>query len=123
MTFWGEALRTPHKTCVAPFCPTIEIVGYFHKTPMNPDVSRCIGMYRDESGFCEVFFLPLPSPSFPLLPLFSLYPHPFTSPPQSAFQRVAHFEADGVSDAVDEEVHQRLAALEFVGLRLAAKVG
>ncbi len=31
----------PHKTCFAPFYPTIEIVGYFHKAPMHRGFVRC----------------------------------------------------------------------------------
>ncbi len=35
------SLRMPNKTCFAPFCPTIEIGGYFHKAPMHRGFVRC----------------------------------------------------------------------------------
>ncbi len=46
---WGGrivSLRMPHKTCFAPFYPTIEIVGYFHKAPMHRDFVRVAPMNR-----------------------------------------------------------------------------
>ncbi len=51
----SKKIRVPHKTCFAPFCPTIEIVGYFYKAPMHRDFRSGVL----DTAFDSVAALPL----------------------------------------------------------------